>query len=110
MDVKRTYAKVYHLVKSIKDKDINIYPFTVVMHQSRSNILFQKRGLEKKIAYQISLSRSRNPDFVVHHPNETEPKNKAGWKSDIKKRVEHEEDLRLAVIASRLAKRKGDKV
>ncbi len=70
-----------------------------------SNKLFQKRGLEKKIEYQIGLSRSRNPDFVVRHPNETEDKNKLGWKADILKRVKHEESLRQEVLKVRLVKR-----
>jgi len=68
----------------------------------RSNEFFQKRGLAKKLQYQLSLSTSRNPDFVIRHPNETKDKNSANWKADIKKRVEHEEDLRLAVLQRRL--------
>ncbi len=75
------------------------------MTEPRSNILFQTRGLEKKIEYQICLSTSRNPDFVVRHPNETQEKNKLGWKTDIEKRVKHEEKLRQEVLTVRLAKK-----
>jgi len=71
----------------------------------RSNLLFQKRGLAKKVDYQISLSRSRNPDFVVRHPNETKDKNPVGWKKDIEKRVIHEEELRQDVLKLRLKKK-----
>ncbi len=75
--------------------------------ETRSNKLFQERGLKKKIFYQICLSTSRNPDFVVRHPNETEDKNKANWKLEVKKRVEHEEGLRQAMLKVRLEKRTG---
>lgn len=75
------------------------------MKEPRSNILFQRVGIEKKLAYQICLSTSRNPDFVVRHPNETREKNSANWKADIKKRVLHEEDSRLEVLKVRLEKR-----
>lgn len=70
----------------------------------RSNQIFKEVGLKKKIAYQISLSTSRNPDFVVHHPNETKEKNPANWKKDITTRVTHEEELRQNVLKVRLAK------
>ncbi len=73
----------------------------------RSNKLFQTRGLEKKIEYQISLSRGRNPDFIVAHPNETKEKNPQNWKKDIIKRVTHQEDLRQEVLLVRLAKKTG---
>lgn len=73
----------------------------------RSNILFHERGLKHKILYQKSLSRSRNSDFVVHHPNETKDKNPTGWEKDIEKRVKHEEDLRQEVLMVRLEKRTG---
>ncbi len=75
-----------------------------IVKEPRSNKLFQKRGLEKNILYQICLSTSRNPDFVVHHPNETKEKNPSGWKTDIEKRVRHEEKLRQEMLAMRLQK------
>jgi len=71
----------------------------------RSNKLFLERGLQKKILYQLCLSSSRNPDFVVKHPNETLEKNKANYKLEIKTRVEHEEQLRQEILSVRLAKR-----
>ncbi len=70
----------------------------------RSNKMFAERGLKKKILYQECLSTSRNPDFVTRHPNETKERNSANWKMEIKKRVEHEEDLARAVIKVRLQK------
>ncbi len=73
----------------------------------RSNKLFKVQGLKKKIDYQISLSTSRNPDFMVRHPNENKESNSVNWKKDIIKRVTHEEDLRQEVLAVRLAKRTG---
>ncbi len=74
---------------------------------TRSNILFQKRGFAKKLEYQMLLSKSRNPDFVVRHPNETKEKNSANWKADIHKRVQHEEDLRQDVLKLRLERKTG---
>jgi len=74
---------------------------------TRSNSLFQTRGLAKKIEYQINLSRCQNPDFMVQHSNETKGKNPAGWKTDIIKRVKHEEELRQAVLKVRLEKKTG---
>lgn len=70
--------------------------------------MFQERGLRVKIDYQKCLSRSRNPDFVVRHPNETVERNKQNWEKEIEKRVRHEEDLRLEVLRVRLAKRTGE--
>ncbi len=75
------------------------------MAEVRSNKLFQTRGLAKKIEYQIHLSTSRNPDFVIRHPNETKEANQANWKKDIMKRVKHEEDLRQEVLSVRLKKK-----
>jgi len=74
---------------------------------TRSNKLFQDRGFEKKLQYQISLSITRNPDFLIRHPNETEAKNKVGWKADIKKRVLREEDIRNKLLVSRAQKKTG---
>lgn len=70
-----------------------------------SNKLFQERGLEKRIQYQIQLSTSRNPDFVIRHVNETKENNSVNWKKEIIKRVTHEEDIRQAVLKQRLDKR-----
>lgn len=75
------------------------------MKKPRSNELFKERGRDKKLQYQMSLSTSRNPDFVVRHPNETKDNNSAGWKADIKKRVNHEIDVREKLLVVRLAKR-----
>ncbi len=74
----------------------------------RSNKSFQKRGLKKKIEYQICLSQSKNPDFVVRHPNELVGKN-TDWKKEIIKRVNHEEDVRQKVLSVRLEKRTGER-
>ncbi len=71
----------------------------------RSNKLFKKRGKEKILQYQMSLSTSRNPDFVIRHPNETKEKNSSGWKVDIAKRVTKEFDVRERLLESRLRKR-----
>lgn len=75
------------------------------MRDVRSNLLFQTRGLDKKIEYQLSLSKTRNPDFVIRHPNETKEKNPAGWKVDIVKRVKKEEELRQNLLSARLKKK-----
>ncbi len=77
-----------------------------VFQRVRSNNLFQKDGLRKRINYEICLSTSRNPDFVVRHPNEMQGKN-ADWKKEIIKRVNHEEEVRLKMLAVRLAKKTG---
>ncbi len=73
----------------------------------RSNKEFAKIGLAKKIQYQISLSTSRNVDFVIRHPNETKEKNSVNWKKEITTRVLKEQDIRNALIKSRLAKKTG---
>jgi len=70
----------------------------------RSNKYFKQRALKKHIAYQICLSQSRNPDFVVRYPNELQAKN-SDWKKEIIKRVNQEESVRLKLISVRLAKR-----
>ncbi len=75
----------------------------------RSNDFFRERGFDKKVQYQISLSTSRNPDFVVRHPNETKEKNPANWKAEIKTRVKKEEDGRQKMLAVRLEKRTGSR-
>jgi len=72
--------------------------------EPRSNKLFYARGLAKKIQYQIQLSTSRNPDFIVRHPNETKEKNSANWKMEITKRVKHEQELRLKALVIRMDK------
>lgn len=72
----------------------------------RSNKNFQKDGLIKKIAYQVCLSTSRNPDFVVLHPNELKAKNQ-DWKKEIEKRVTREESVRQGQLEARLNKRTG---
>jgi len=74
----------------------------------RSNILFQKRGLAKNIAYQIALSKHRNPDFIVRHPNETKAKN-VDWQKEIIKRVTQEESVRQKVLSVRLNKVTGNR-
>ncbi len=79
-----------------------------VIPLGRSNLNFQKVGIKKKIAYEISLSTSRNPDFVVRHPNELKSKNQ-DWKKEIIKRIEHEESVRLKVLSVRLAKQTGER-
>ncbi len=72
----------------------------------RSNSQFKIDGLKKKIAYQVCLSTSRNPDFIVRHPNEMQSKNQ-DWKKEIIKRVTHEEEIRQKVLDVRLSKRTG---
>ncbi len=74
----------------------------------RSNKSFRELGLRMNIEYQMSLSRGRNPDFVVKHPNELEGKN-PDWKKEIVKRVTHEEGLRTKILDIRLAKRTGER-
>ncbi len=51
------------------------------------------------------LSTSRNPDFVIRHPNETKEKNTAGWKADILKRVTKDIEVREGLLESRLKKK-----
>ncbi len=70
-----------------------------------SNKEFAVTGLEKKIQYQMSLSTSRNTDFVIRHPNETKAKNPANWKKELTTRVMKEEDIRQSLLKSRLEKR-----
>jgi len=70
----------------------------------RSNENFQKRGLEHRLQYELDLSTSRNPDFVVKHPNETKEKNPANWKKEITTRITREEETRQKVLAVRLKK------
>lgn len=74
--------------------------------QVRSNINFQKSALKKHIEYEVCLSQSRNPDFVVAHPNELKDKN-PDWKREIIKRVTNQENTRLKLLAVRLEKRTG---
>ncbi len=78
------------------------------LHPCRSNNLFQKRGLEKLINSEICLSTSRNPDFVTKHPNELEDKNK-DWKRELIKRVTHQQEVRIKVLATRLEKKTGNR-
>ncbi len=73
----------------------------------RSNKLFVNRGLQKRIQYQISLSSSRNLDFIIRHPNETKGKNPTNWKKELKDRVLKEDDIRKALLKSRLEKKTG---
>lgn len=73
-----------------------------------SNKEMQEMGLKKNIEYQISLARSRNPDFVVRHPNELKAKNQ-DWKKEITKRVNNEESTRQALLKVRLSKRTGER-
>ncbi len=70
----------------------------------RSNKQFQDDGLRKKIQYQILLSNSRNPDFVVRHPNELKSKNQ-DWKKEITNRVTQEHNVMLKLHKVRLIKK-----
>ncbi len=71
-----------------------------------SNLQRRKDGLQKIIQSEISLSTSRNPDFVLKHPNELKAKNQ-NWKKEIVKRIIHEQEVRLKQLDVRLKKKTG---
>ncbi len=73
------------------------------IREGRSNKYFKSRALEILIKEQISLSTSRNPDFVNRHQNELKAKNQ-DWKKEITMRVQKEQNLRTKLQEVRLNK------
>ncbi len=68
----------------------------------------QEDGIRKMIEYNIALAHpsNPNPDHKLRYPNECDEKNVNRIK-DITKRVTHESDLRLEMLAVRLLKKTG---
>jgi len=63
-------------------------------------------GLRKKIEYQKSLARGKNPDFVNAHPNESVGASKGDY-IELEKRVKKEFEKFEKLKAMRLQKRTG---
>jgi len=63
-------------------------------------------GLAHKIAYQISLARSKNSDFVNLHPNEAVQASKQDY-VELTKRVKKEFEKFQNTNAMRLRKKTG---